>query len=79
MRRFVSKGERLRRLERRLERVEALLAQPTPPPLPGQETIPVATIADHAYRGPGPCQETTFTVRCGAHRDAHHHAEEDDG
>ena len=60
-----------RELLRRLERVEALLSQPTPPPLAGQETIPVATIADHAYRGPGPCRETTFTIVCGAHRDAH--------
>ncbi|MGP3737961.1 hypothetical protein ACTWJ9_33160 (plasmid) [Streptomyces sp. GDS52] len=38
MRRPVSKRELLRRLER----VEALLGLPTPPPLAGQETIPDA-------------------------------------
>lgn len=59
----------------RLDALQARLAQPTPPPLAGQETIPVATIGDHTYRGPGPCQETTFTVRCGAHRDAHQHTD----
>ncbi|MGA5670036.1 hypothetical protein ACPCTG_31715 [Streptomyces pseudogriseolus] len=62
-----------RRGPARVESIEERLALPAPEPLPGQETIPVATIADHAYQGPGPCRETTFTVPCGAHRDAHHH------
>ena len=66
---------RKRDLLHRIEALERRLNQPTPPPLAGQEAIPVATIADHTYQGPGPCRETTFTVTCGAHRDAHHHTE----
>jgi len=64
---------RKRDLLTRIEALERRLSQPTPPPLVGQETISVATIADHAYRGPGPCRETTFTVPCGAHRELHQH------
>jgi len=66
-----------RELLRRLERVEALLSQPTPPALAGQETIPVATISDHAYEGPGACRADDSGTICGAHRDAHHHTGKD--
>jgi hypothetical protein len=69
---------RKRDLLARIESIEERLALPAPARLPGQQTIPVATIADHAYRGPGPCRETTFAVACGAHRDAHHHIDEND-
>ncbi|CAL9667911.1 hypothetical protein SUDANB145_07256 (plasmid) [Streptomyces sp. enrichment culture] len=74
MRRRVSKRELLRRIES----IEERLALPAPEPLEGQQTIPVATIGDHTYLGPGPCRETTFTVVCGAHRDAHQLIDEDD-
>jgi hypothetical protein len=58
-----------------LEAVEALLARPTPAPLPGQETISVATIGHHTYEGPGACRADLFGTRCGAHRDEHQHLE----
>jgi hypothetical protein len=69
---------RKRDLLARIEALERRLAQPTPAPLDGQQAIPVATIGDHTYLGPGPCRETTFTVVCGAHRDAHQLIDEDD-
>ncbi|WP_309032588.1 hypothetical protein [Streptomyces alfalfae] len=62
-----------RELLRRIESIEERLALPVPEPLAGQQTIPVATIRDHPYAGPGPCRVETFAVRCGQHRDAHHH------
>lgn len=68
MRRFVSKRE----LVRRLEALEALHARPTPAPLPGQESIPVAHIWHHAYEGPGHCRADWFGTVCGQHLDAHH-------
>ncbi|WP_329376132.1 hypothetical protein [Streptomyces sp. NBC_01483] len=68
MRRRVSKREILRRLEV----VEAQLAQRTARPLEGQQAIPVATIGHHTYLGPGPCRDELFGTVCGAHRDAHH-------
>jgi hypothetical protein len=74
MRRRVSKREILRRLEC----LEALLTQPTPAALAGQETLPVATIGHHAYEGPGPCQSDFFGETCGEHRDAHQLIDEDD-
>jgi hypothetical protein len=61
----------------RWEALEARLKQPTPPPLPGQEAIPVATIAHHAYEGPGACRAEWFGTVCGAHRDEHHLVEGD--
>ncbi|MFF1298189.1 MULTISPECIES: hypothetical protein [unclassified Streptomyces] len=74
MRRFVSKRE----LVRRLEALEALHARPTPAPLPGQETIPVAHIGHHTYEGPGHCRAEFFGETCGAHRDEHELISEDD-
>lgn len=74
MRGFVSKWELLRRLEA----LEALHARPTPPPLPGQETIPVGHIGHHAYEGPGHCRAEFFGQICGAHRDAHQLVDDDD-
>jgi hypothetical protein len=71
----IRKRGRLARLEARVESIEERLALPTPAVLPGQETIPVATIADHAYRGPGACRADWFGTRCGQHRDAHHHTD----
>ncbi|QKW31484.1 hypothetical protein HUT11_35565 (plasmid) [Streptomyces seoulensis] len=59
------------RLAARWADLERRLAQPTPVPLAGQETIPVATIAHHVYEGPGPCQAEWFGRVCGQHRDAH--------
>ncbi|MFF1574694.1 hypothetical protein ACFVWR_18295 [Leifsonia sp. NPDC058292] len=48
------------------------LEKAAPAPLPGQQAIPVATIADHHYEGRGgPCEAEWFTVPCGKHRDAH--------
>jgi hypothetical protein len=67
VRRFVSKRE----LVRRLEALEALHRQPTPPPFDGQQTIPVATIGHHTYEGPGACHADLFGTVCGEHRDAH--------
>jgi hypothetical protein len=61
----------------RLEALEALHARPTPPPLPGQEAIPVATIGHHAYEGPGACRAEDFGQTCGTHRDEHHHTRGD--
>lgn len=78
MRRRVSNRELLRRLERRIEAVEAQLAQPAGRPLTGQETIPVAHIGHHTYEGPGPCRTDLFGTVCGAHRDAHELIDEDD-
>jgi hypothetical protein len=60
-------------VRRQLEALEARLAQPTPPALPGQETISVATIGHHVYEGPGPCNADLFGTPCGAHRDQHQH------
>jgi len=74
VRRFVSKREILRRLEA----LEARLAQPTEQPLPGQETISVATIGHHTYEGPGACRAELFGEMCGAHRDEHQLIDEDD-
>jgi hypothetical protein len=54
-----------------LEALEALLSQPTPAPLPGQEAIDVGHIGHHAYEGPGACRVELFGHRCGAHRDEH--------
>lgn len=73
MRRWVSRRE----IVRRLEALEALQRQPTPPPLPGQTAISVATIAHHVYEGPGSCRTETFGQPCGAHRDEHQLVEED--
>jgi hypothetical protein len=56
-----------------LEAVEQRLSQPTQRPLPGQETIPVATIGYHAYEGPGACRAADFGQACGKHRDEHQH------
>ncbi|CQR59253.1 hypothetical protein [Streptomyces leeuwenhoekii] len=74
MRRFVSKRE----IIRRLERVEALLAQPTPAPLAGQQAaFSVATIGHHTFEGPGlHCRADLFGQTCGEHRDAHQHLED---
>jgi hypothetical protein len=60
-----------REILRRLEALEALHRQPTPPPIPGQQAIDVATIGHHVYEGPGPCQADLFGQACGAHRDEH--------
>ncbi|MFR9794284.1 hypothetical protein ACL07V_37620 [Streptomyces sp. MB22_4] len=62
-----------REILRRLEAVEAQLAQRTPVPLAGQQTINVATIGHHTYEGPGACQADMFGTQCGAHRDEHQH------
>ena len=59
-------------VQARLHAAEKRLSQPTGRPLEGQETIPVATIAHHAYEGPGACQADLFGTVCGEHRDAHH-------
>ncbi|MFF9003611.1 hypothetical protein ACF1GW_38600 [Streptomyces achromogenes] len=64
-----------REIIRRLEAVEAQLAQRTPAPLVGQQAISVATIGHHAYKGPGACRADLFGTRCGAHRDEHQHVE----
>jgi hypothetical protein len=69
---------RKRDLLARIESIEERLNLPVPAPLPGQETIPVATIAHHAYEGPGDCRAEDFGTVCGAHRDAHHLIDEDD-
>ncbi|MFE1451960.1 hypothetical protein [Streptomyces olivaceoviridis] len=73
MRRWVSRRE----IVRRLEAVEAQLAQRTPAPLVGQQTINVGHIGHHAYEGPGACRADLFGTRCGAHRDEHQHIGED--
>ncbi|RSN50522.1 hypothetical protein DMH12_24890 [Streptomyces sp. WAC 04229] len=65
-----------RRVPARVESIEERLALPTPARLPGQEAIPVATIAHHTYEGTGPCRADDFGTLCGAHRDAHHHTGE---
>ncbi|MFJ6069095.1 hypothetical protein ACIQHU_39400 [Streptomyces tendae] len=65
-----------RRVPARVESIEERLALPAPAVLPGQETIPVATIAHHAHEGPGLwCRAELFGTRCGEHRDAHHHTD----
>lgn len=66
-----------REIVRRLEAVEAQLAQRTPTPLAGQQTINVGTIGHHAYEGPGLCRADLFGQTCGAHRDEHQHVDED--
>ncbi|MET8571858.1 hypothetical protein [Streptomyces sp. NPDC004783] len=68
---------RKRDLLRRIESIEERLALPVPAPLPGQQTINVATIRHHTYEGPGPCTADLFGTRCGQHRDAHHHTGDD--
>jgi hypothetical protein len=60
-----------REILRRLEAVEAQLAQRPTCPLPGQQAIDVAHIIDHVYEGPGACQVDWFGTPCGKHRDAH--------
>lgn len=60
-----------------LEAVRERLTQPAGRPLEGQQAIPVATIRDHAYEGPGGCRAEFFGQACGEHRDAHHHTRED--
>ncbi|MFE9812331.1 hypothetical protein [Streptomyces sp. NPDC005548] len=55
-----------------VESAEAALSRPPTAPLAGQEAIPVAHIAHHAYEGPGACHADDFGHRCGQHRDAHH-------
>jgi hypothetical protein len=62
----------------RIAELEALLAQPTECPLPGQEAIPVATIGHHAYEGPGPCRADLFGTLCGEHRHAHQLIDDED-
>lgn len=57
----------------RIESIEERLALPAPTVLAGQETIPVATINDHIYEGPGACMAEWFGQVCGQHRDAHQH------
>jgi hypothetical protein len=66
---------RKRDLLRRIEALEARLAQPTPAPLDGQQAINVGTIAHHTYEGPGACRADLFGQACGAHRDEHQHVE----
>ena len=61
-----------------LETAEALLARPTPAPLPGQQTFNVGHIGHHAYEGPGACRAEDFGQVCGAHRDEHQHISNDD-
>lgn len=73
MRRWVSRRE----IIRRLEAVEAQLAQRTPAPLAGQQSLNVGHIGHHAYAGPGACRAEDFGQRCGAHRDEHQHVEKD--
>ncbi|MFF1358803.1 hypothetical protein [Streptomyces sp. NPDC058297] len=56
----------------RIERAAKTLATAPPAPLPGQEAIPVATIAHHVYEGVnGPCEAELFGTVCRAHRDDH--------
>lgn len=74
MKRRVSKKEILRRLEA----VEAQLAQRPERPLAGQQAIGVATIGHHTYLGPGLCREDLFGTVCGAHRDEHELIAEED-
>jgi hypothetical protein len=62
----------------RVESIEERLALPVPELIPGQQAIPVATIGHHTYEGPGACRAELFGVVCGAHRDEHHYAGEDD-
>lgn len=74
MRRRVSKRELLRRIQA----IEARLAEPAGAPLEGQQAIRVATIGHHAYEGPGACRTDLFGTVCGAHRDEHELISEDD-
>ena len=68
MRLRVSKRELLRRIEA----LEADRRRPSPAPLDGQQTLPVAVIADHHYEGAGgPCTADTFGVECRGPQDAH--------
>jgi hypothetical protein len=67
-----------RELLRRIEAIEAKLAQPAGRPLEGQQTIHVPTIGHHTYEGPGACRTNLFGTICGAHRDAHVLIDEDD-
>lgn len=62
----------------RLEALETLHWQPTPPPLAGQETLSVATISSHTYEGPGHCLTDIYGTICGAHRDEHQLVTEED-
>ncbi|MFD8839804.1 hypothetical protein [Streptomyces griseofuscus] len=68
----MSKAELLRRIEA----LEALHRQPTPPPVDGQQAINVGHIGHHVYAGPGACRVEDFGKRCGAHRDEHQHTGE---
>lgn len=61
-----------------LHDLDAILARPPLPPIPGQTAISVATIGHHAYEGPGPCRAELFGQVCGKHRDEHQHAGDDD-
>lgn len=61
----------------RLDALQKRLAQPTPAPLEGQQTLIVATIGHHAYEGPGLCRAELFGQLCGAHRDEHQLVDED--
>ncbi|MFE9411193.1 hypothetical protein ACFYN0_20785 [Streptomyces sp. NPDC006704] len=59
-------------LTARITQVEARLAQPTPPPLEGQASIPLDPIRHHAYTGDGgPCTTALFGERC-AEPPGHH-------
>ncbi|MET9361768.1 hypothetical protein ABZX93_12715 [Streptomyces sp. NPDC006632] len=59
-------------LTARITRVEAELAQPTPPPLAGQVSIPLDPIRHHAYTGDGgPCTTMLFGQRCAEPADHH--------
>ncbi|MCX5387315.1 hypothetical protein [Streptomyces sp. NBC_00083] len=56
----------------RITRVEAELAQPTPPPLSGQVSIPLDPIRHHAYTGDGgPCTTLLFGEQCAEPADDH--------
>lgn len=74
MRRLVRKRDLLARIES----IEERLALPVPEPIPGQQTISVATIGHHTYEGPGACRADLFGTVCGAHRDEHQLVDEDD-
>ncbi len=68
MRLRVSKRELLRRIEA----LENDRRRPTPPPLDGQQALPIGVVRDHHYEGDGgPCEAATFTVPCHAPQDAH--------
>lgn len=78
MKRHMSKRQRIRRLEARVESIEERLNLPAPDPVPGQQTIPVPTIGHHTYEGPGPCRRSLYGTVCGAPSDTHQLIDEDD-